>query len=96
MGKKYWVKGHYRERKDKSGCFIATAAFGSPMSQELDILRKWRDEQLLNTHVGWIFVRIYYSISPPIAKYIEKSDNRRTITRFFLNPLITIIKRKCK
>jgi hypothetical protein len=96
MGKKYWVKGHYRKRKDKNGCFIATAAFGSPMTQELNILRKWRDQELLNTYIGRAFVGIYYSISPPIAEYIEKSDSRRSIARFFLNPLVAIIKRKYK
>lgn len=88
--------GKKRGPRDNDNCFIATAAFRSPMAQELNILRKWRDQELLSTYIGRAFVRIYYSISPPIANIIEKSDSIRSMVRFLLNPLIAIIKRKYK
>ena len=69
-------------------CFIATAAYGSPIDPHVKILRKFRDKHLVTNKLGRKFVRIYYSYSPVIADYISKHDNLKTITRFSLLPII--------
>jgi hypothetical protein len=96
MGKRYYVKGHYRERKDKSWCFIATAAYGSPMAPELDLLRTWRDVELSSMYLGRTFIEVYYRLSPPIARFIEKRDVFRLIVRTLLVLPITILKNRKK
>ncbi len=78
----------------KSGCFIATAAYGSSIAQEVDILRSWRDESLLNFGFGRILIKAYYKISPRIAKIIKNSDIMKMIVRALLKPLIYCIKSK--
>lgn len=77
---------------EPGGCFIATAAYGTPFAGEIDILRNWRDQKLNKNIIGKIFVRIYYTISPPLAKIISKSDTLRLIVRWFLVPLIKKLK----
>ena len=50
---------------------IATAAYGSEMSIEVQQLRELRDNQLLQTELGTQFMGmfndVYYSFSPAIA-----------------------------
>jgi len=78
------------------GCFIATAAFGTPFAKEINVLRNWRDDWLLKNRLGVIFVRFYYKISPPIAKKIRISDTKRSWTRKLLTPFIKILSEKYK
>jgi len=71
-----------------AGCFIATAAYGSPVDPYVKILRKIRDKHLLTHKTGRKFVRIYYAYSPVIAGYISKHDSLKIITRLCLLPVI--------
>ena len=73
-----------------SGCFIATAAYGSRMAKAVNILKEFRDNVLLTNTLGTKLVRMYYNISPPIANYIAKHDGLRSIIRVSLIPLIGI------
>jgi len=66
-----------------SGCFIATAACGID-SQEVMILRHFRDSVLLNNALGRLFVRIYYQVSPGIASMIASSPKAKYIVRRLL------------
>ena len=58
--------------EDKSGCFVATACFGNYDAPEVLVLREYRDTELLKTNYGRLFVKIYYYISPFLARQIEK------------------------
>ncbi|MGE4357760.1 MAG: CFI-box-CTERM domain-containing protein [Candidatus Omnitrophota bacterium] len=78
----------------RGGCFIATAAYGSSLAQEIAILRSFRDKYLEKSSAGREFVRLYYTYSPPIAARISQSPVLRIITRMGLNPIITIVKNK--
>jgi endonuclease YncB( thermonuclease family) len=71
-----------------ASCFIATAAYGSPVNPYVKILRKFRDKHLLTHKIGRELVRIYYSYSPVIAGYISKHDSLKVITRLSLLPVI--------
>ena len=72
------------------GCFIATAAYGSLMEPHVKILRDFRDRFLLGNTVGKIFVRLYYTYSPPIADYIAEYDNLRAVVRISLLPVVGV------
>jgi hypothetical protein len=76
------------------GCFIATAAFGTPLKKELNLLRNYRDNKLTSTSFGRIIVRFYYRTSPPIAETISRSQRMRSAVRYILYPLIEALKRK--
>jgi len=76
---------------NKSGCFIATATFGDYNSPEVMFFRYWRDEILMQSWVGRLFVEVYYKISPLLAKIIKKNENLKNGSRVMLNSLIKIL-----
>ena len=82
--------------KRGGGCFIATAAFGTPFAKEINVLRNWRDDWLLKNKIGTIFVQLYYKFSPPIANNIRLSNTKKSLTRKLLNPFIKILSGKYK
>ena len=73
----------------REGCFIATVCYGSYEASEVVALRTYRDNHLLRTRYGKIFVAIYYHISPFFARLISKSDFlKKRIRKYFLTPLV--------
>jgi hypothetical protein len=74
-----------------SPCFIATAAYGTPLHEDIDVLRDFRDEYLMTNLPGRAFVKIYYNTSPPLANVIRENEGLRTAVRDgFVNPLVHI------
>jgi uncharacterized repeat protein (TIGR02543 family) len=73
-------------------CFIATAVYGSPTAEQIDVLREFRDVVLLPSSLGAEFVSLYYKISPPIAEVISRHDFLRTAVRVgFVDPVVAIL-----
>jgi hypothetical protein len=60
-------------------CFIATAASGDPFAPEVAALSAFRDDVLLQDRLGTAFVRLYYSVSPPIAAAVARSNLLRRV-----------------
>jgi hypothetical protein len=71
-----------------SGCFIATAAFGSKFEKHVRLLRRFRDIYLMPSKIGRVFVNAYYRYSPPVADFIADHDTLRAMVRWSLIPLI--------
>lgn len=69
-------------------CFIATAAYGTPLAEDVDLLRRFRDEWLLTSGAGRSFVSFYYEHSPPIARAVRKSPALAAAVRVLLLPLV--------
>lgn len=74
-----------------SKCFIATAAYGSPIALEVLLLSQFRDDVLILSKVGRLFVRVYYYVSPPIAAAIESNELAKTTVRKVLRQIIRVV-----
>jgi len=74
------------------GCFIATAAYGTPTAKEIDVLREFRDVVLLKSTIGSEFVTLYYRFSPPVAEFIASHELLRTLVReLLIDPIVWIV-----
>jgi len=75
------------------GCLIATAAFGSEMSPQVQFLREIRDNTVLQTESGTSFMagfnQFYYSFSPTIADYERENPTFKEAVKITLTPLLT-------
>ena len=79
--------------EEGGGCLIATAAYGSEMSPQVQLLREIRDNQLMNTESGTAFMsgfnELYYSFSPIIADMERESPIFKEIVKVGLTPMIS-------
>jgi uncharacterized repeat protein (TIGR02543 family) len=93
----YSITANFEEEEKKEppsgttgGCFIATAAYGTPIAKEIQILRQFRDEYLLTNPPGQALVALYYRVSPPIAKFITEHPSLKPIVRVGLVPAVAM------
>ncbi len=61
-------------KQGKFGCYIATAVYGSYTCREVMLLRRYRDDCLARRAWGRLLIRVYYKISPVLAKRIAPSS----------------------
>ena len=82
-----------KSTEEGGGCLIATATYGSEMSQQVQQLRELRDNQLLNTESGSMFMGtfndIYYSFSPTIADYEREHPMFKEAVKLAITPMIS-------
>jgi len=75
------------------GCLIATAAFGSELSSQVQQLRELRDNHLLQTESGSAFLigfnELYYSFSPTIADLERENQVFKEVVKLTITPLLT-------
>jgi len=95
MGKD-WAKGG-EARFDGIGfypvgrdCFIATAAYGTPMAEEVQVLRDFRDGYLGTNPLGQALVGLYYRVSPPMAEFICEHPVLKPVVRVGLAPAVAM------
>lgn len=82
---------------DSKGCFIATAAYGSPLAPQVQVLREIRDNVLRRT--GWgsrFFERYwsyYYQISPAISAQMNADPDLQQVMRWsVVAPMVNYLK----
>jgi hypothetical protein len=75
---------------DQGHCFIATAAYGSPLEPQVKILRAFRDEYLEQYDLGRKFIAWYYRAGPPWAQYLNEHDWLKPMVRAALIPAIGV------
>jgi hypothetical protein len=71
-------------------CFIATAAYDSPLHPHVGILRDFRDTYLLPSRLGRALVNLYYKYSPSAAELITKNKALRVMVRINLLPFVAL------
>ncbi|MGA8850048.1 MAG: CFI-box-CTERM domain-containing protein [Dehalococcoidia bacterium] len=84
------ITANFKTAGKTGPCFIATAAYGTPMAEEIQVLREFRDEYLLTNPVGKAFVDFYYKVSPPIAEFITEHPSLKPIVRAVLMPIVAM------
>jgi len=81
-----------KNTEDGGGCLIATAAFGSELSPQVQLLREIRDNTILQTESGTTFMtgfnQFYYSFSPAIANYERENPAFKETVKITLTPLL--------
>jgi hypothetical protein len=79
----------------QSQCLIATAAFGSELTPQVQYLRDFRDHYILSTASGTAFMRVfntvYYSFSPQVAEYERGRPWLQATIKVALYPMIGIL-----
>jgi len=82
-----------KNTEEGGGCLIATAAFGSELSSQVQFLREIRDNTILQTESGTRFMvgfnQFYYSFSPTIADYERENSTFKEAVKITLTPLLT-------
>jgi hypothetical protein len=75
------------------GCLIATATYGSELAPQVQQLRELRDNHLLQTESGTLFIesfnQFYYSFSPIIADYERENPAFRDAVKIAITPMIS-------
>ena len=75
------------------GCLIATATYGSEMAPQVQLLRELRDNTLLKSESGTIFMNsfngMYYSFSPVIADLERENPLFKEAVKLFITPMIS-------
>ena len=82
-------KTHPNAQAFKSGCYVATAVYGSYNCPQVWTLRRYRDNTLASTWYGRAFIKTYYAISPTLVKWFGE-------TKWFKNMWRGTLDRKVK
>ena len=87
------VVTNLESEENGGGCLIATAAYGSELSPQVQLLREIRDNQLLNTEAGSAFMNtfndVYYSFSPYIADIERENPLFKEAVKISLTPMLS-------
>ena len=75
----------------EGGCYIATAVYGSYDCPPVWTLRRFRDEKLRKTFAGRLFIKIYYRLSPRLAKNLGKASFISRAVRGVLDKLVAYL-----
>ncbi len=81
-----------REVGEIDACFIATAAYGSIMASDVELLRHFRDAVLRKTVLGELAVETYYTFGPAMAGAVGESDLLRATARELLDPVVSRVR----
>lgn len=91
-------EGQIRVLLEKSGnaidkrCFVASCLYGID-SPETVLLRKWRDDKLLQSGTGRWLVRSYYRISPRLVTLIDRHGWLEKSIHLLLDWIVRLIRK---
>lgn len=82
------------EQQKKSGCYVATAVYGSYDCPEVWTLRRFRDYNLATTFFGRLFIMLYYAISPTLVKWFGDTKWFKRMWKSALDKMVENLKQK--
>ncbi|MFN3654668.1 MAG: fibronectin type III domain-containing protein, partial [Candidatus Nitrosotenuis sp.] len=75
------------------GCLVATATYGTELSPQVQKLRELRQNTLLSTDSGMVFLSgfndIYYAFSPTVADWERQNSAFRETVRISITPMLS-------
>lgn len=75
-----------------NGCLIATAAFGSELAPQVQMLRELRDNTVLASNMGTTFMtgfnHLYYSFSPTVADWERQNPLFKEAVKVTIAPML--------
>jgi hypothetical protein len=71
-------------------CFVATAAYGSPLADQISVLRALRDRHLANHALGRAFIQLYYAVGPSLAAPVREHPWLASAVRSVLTPVVKL------
>ncbi|HEY7508194.1 MAG TPA: CFI-box-CTERM domain-containing protein [Nitrososphaera sp.] len=84
-----------QQPQQPSGCLIATAAFGSELTPQVQFLRGFRDDYILRSQSGAAFMgafnSVYYSFSPQVADYERGQPWLQAAVKAAVYPLFGVL-----
>jgi hypothetical protein len=80
--------------KNNLNCFIVTTTMGDINHPVVVDFRRYRDEVLLNTFIGRLFINIYYRIGPLLSKVIKTNSFLFTISKKIVLSIHNLINTK--
>ena len=82
------------KEKNKGGCYVATAVYGSYNCPQVWTLRRYRDFVLSKTWYGRCFIALYYRVSPTIVKLFGRTKWFNKIWRSKLDHMVDNLQKK--
>jgi len=73
-----------------SGCFVATAAYGTAMQPQVQALRVARDALRARSTTFATATDLYYRAGPVAAELVGRSDTARAVVRHLLAPVVAV------
>ncbi len=81
--------------KKVGSCIIATAAYGTELTPQVQLLREVRDNVLFNTNSGTSFMSafnaFYYSFSPTVADLERQSPIFKETVKLAITPMLSTL-----
>jgi peptidyl-prolyl cis-trans isomerase B (cyclophilin B) len=83
------------DNKKGGGCLIATAAFGTELSPQVQLLREVRDNVVFSTGTGTSFMAafndVYYSFSPTVADWERQNPMFKEAVKTAITPMLSTL-----
>ena len=78
-----------------SGCLIATAAYGTELAPQVQLLREIRDSTLFSTTSGTAFMSgfntVYYSFAPTVADWERENPVFKGAVKTMITPMLSTL-----
>jgi hypothetical protein len=84
-----------QKANSKGGCLIATAAYGSELASQVQLLREVRDNIVFGTSSGTAFMsafnQFYYSFSPTVSNWERQNPIFREVVKTSITPMLSTL-----
>ena len=81
--------------EDGGGCLVATAAYGTELAPQVQLLREIRDNTLFSTASGTAFMSsfntVYYSFAPTIADWERENPLFKEAVKTVITPMLSTL-----